>query len=256
MKHIIYVILFALVGFVFISCSGEDKKSKDTTPPYPPTMIPHLGDTGDLPVEYNGLTFALNEENNGIDAVPDGNWIRIMWQPFIDSDLSHIRIYRFDEYNLTPARLDSIPATRRQYLDSSAGLNMETIYSYYIDLVDFSGNYSTSDTVSYALLGKCNLISPVNNATVSPGSITFSWNRSGFASKYRAIVFDENYEYLWHQDLVYSFYEDPLEIIFPVNLASQYSGRSLTWRIDSFDWNNELQIYIGSESQERTMHIQ
>ncbi len=255
MKKLLYLSVL-VIAITLAACSGEDKQAVDRIPPYPPTLIPHLGDTGDLPTSYYGESVAINEDNNGIDAVPEGNWLRIMWKPFIDNDLSHIRVYRFDEYNPNPTLLDSIPASRRQYLDSSASLNLETVYSYFIDLVDFSGNYSVSDTVSYALLGKCNLISPAPNQTVSPGDIRFVWTRNGFATKYRAVVFDESYNYVWHQDLVYSFYEDPLEIIFPVNLAQQYSGRYLTWRIDSFDWNNELQMYVGSESYERVIYVQ
>lgn len=256
MKKFVIVIMLASLALLMLSCSGEDKLAKDTTPPFPPTLTPHLGDTGDLPVTYNGVTFALNEENNGIDAVPDGDWLRIMWHPFLDNDLSHLRIYRFDEFNPQPVLIDSVSASARQFVDSRSTLNYNTVYSYYIDLVDSSGNYSTSDTVSYALLSKSQLISPVNNAYVNPTNIVFTWNRSGFATKYRALVFDSNYEYIWHQDLVVSFEEDPLTIRFPVNLAEQHSGESLIWRIDSFDWNNTLDAFIGSESNEWIIHIQ
>jgi hypothetical protein len=55
---------------------------------------------------------------------------------------------------------------------------------------------------------------------------------------------------------VVSAEEDPLSIIFPVNLAQLHSGETLRWRVDSFDWDEELQGFMGSESQERIMHIQ
>lgn len=245
------IVLFTLLA----GCSGKDKSNKDTTAPYPPKLVAHLGDTGDYPIIYNGNELTLTEENNGIDTVPDGDWIRVLWEPFLDTDLSHIRIYRFDQFNPEPVMIDSLSASARQYVDSRNALNVETVYSYYIDLVDFSGNSARSDTVAYAILSKCQLVSPENNATVTPGAIVFKWDRSGFATRYRALVFDENHNYVWHQDIVVSF-EDDLSIPFPVNLAEEYSGRSLIWRIDSFDVNNELLMDIGSESNIRTLHIQ
>jgi len=252
------VAVAVLMMMLLTSCAGEDETDKDTDPPFPATLIPHLGDTGDPPTDYYNTPqpVVLSEENNGIDAVPDGDWIRLTWLPFIDTDLSHMNIWRYDEYNPEPVLVDTKPTNIEQFLDSNSSLQIGTRYSYYIDLVDFSGNSSTSDTVSYALLSKVILVAPANNTTVTPGNINFTWNRSGFASKFRAMVFDENHNYIWHQDLVVSFEEDPLSISFPVNTAQEYSGRSLFWRIDSFETDDELGIYIGSESYEWIMHIQ
>lgn len=250
------VIIAALCGLILIlgltACSGEDNPDMDTTPPVAPTLIPHLGDVGDnLP---GGIV--LTEENNGIDTVPDGNWIRIMWAPFVDTDLSHVKIYRYDSINTEPVVIDSIIANRSSYLDSRQQLQERLVYSYFIDLVDTSGNSARSDTVSYGLLAKSLLIGPENNATVFPGQIRFQFNRSGFVSSCRVIVMDENYDYVWHQNLDISAEEDPLEFVFPVNLAQQYQGRSLRWRIDTFDWSADMQGFMGSESFERVMHIQ
>ncbi|PKN74213.1 MAG: hypothetical protein CVU49_09370 [Candidatus Cloacimonetes bacterium HGW-Cloacimonetes-2] len=250
MKNLLILTVLAVALLGMVACAGEDNPDTDNIPPVPPTLIPHLGDTGD------NYTFVLTEENNGLDTVPEGNWIRVTWNPFIDTDLSHIKIYRYDNINPVPALIDSIMANRVEYLDSRSQLEERVIYSYFIDLVDTSGNSARSDTVSYGLLAKSMLIGPDNNATVAPGNITFSWNRSGFASKFRVLVWDENYNYVWHQDLVVSAEEDPLWIIFPVNLAQEHSGESLRWRVDSFDWDEELQGFMGSESQERIMHIQ
>lgn len=256
-RHIFALVLFSLLTALLVTaCAGEDKKSVDTQAPAPPSLVRHLGDTGDLPIEYNGAELVFTEENNGIDAVPDGNWIRVSWKPFIDNDVSHVHIWRFDEYNTEPELIDNIPANSRQYVDSKEQLNIGTRYSYFIDLFDFSGNSSRSDTVSYALLSKVNLISPANNALVSTTDIDLTWQRSGFASKYRAIVFDEDYKYVWHQDIVVSFEEDIMHLPFPTNLASEHSGESLYWRVDSFEWDSELEMEVGSESGERIIHIQ
>lgn len=248
-NSIIWAVMLILA---MTACSGEDNPDTDTTPPVAPTMIKHLGDVGD---GFNG-GFTLTDDNNGIDTVPDGDWIKVMWAPFVDTDLSHVKIWRYDSINTEPVLVDSIIANRTSYLDSKQQLQERLIYSYFIDLVDTAGNSARSDTVSYGLLAKSLLIAPENNATVYPGQIAFSWNRSGFVSTCRVIVWDENNNYVWHQDLVVSAEEDPLQILFPVNLAQEYQGRSLRWRVDTFDRSEELQGFLGSESLERVMHIQ
>ncbi len=258
MKNFSLIVLGLLLAFTMLSCSGDDNPDHDNDPPAEPTLIPHLGDVGDPGTAYYNLPdlVTLTEDNNGIDAVPDDDWIRIVWMPFIDTDLSHVKVYRFDDLNPTPVLLDSIPYNNDVYLDNSSDLQERTIYSYYIDLVDTSGNTATSDTVSYALLSKPILTAPQNNATVVPGQIVFSWDINDIVSFCRVLVMDENYEYIWHQDWVPAFPEDIPQIIFPVNLAQANAGHSLRWRVDVFDWSEDLQGYMGSESNERIMHVQ
>ena len=247
--------LSVLMIMALIGCAGEDSLGKDKVPPTAPTLIPHLGDTGDPAVSYNGQSVYLNDENNGIDTVPDGDWIKISWMPFIDNDLSHLKIFRYDEFNTESVLIDSISSSNTQYVDNSS-LTVQTRYSYFIELVDFTGNSTLSDTVSYALLSKVNLVSPEAGSTVQANNVTFQWYRSGFASKYRVIVFNQNYEYVWHQDLDVAFEEDLLSMRFPVNLGQDYVGQTMRWRVDALEMDNELGVYIGSESYERTMHVQ
>jgi hypothetical protein len=255
----IFLLTLAVVLLLGASCAGNDHIDKDTIPPINPTLIPHLGDTGDPPTTHLGQPIIINDENNGIDTVPDGDWIRVVWDPFKDTDLSHLKIYRFDEFNTDPVQIDSLSASTLHFLDTDSQLTERVWYSYFIDLVDSSGNTSRSDTVSYALLSKSILLTPENNDTVSPDPLTgvkFTWDNSGFASMYRLVIFDELSNYVWHQDLVVSFDTELLEIKLPTNLANEYSGQSLRWRIDSFDWDETMQKYMGSESEERIVHIQ
>lgn len=251
MRILIIPLLFVLLLALF-SCSGTDNPDVDTTPPFPPDLIEHLGDVGDPPVG----NITLTDENNGIDAVPEGNWIRVSWKPFIDNDLSRIRIYRYDEINTTPVIIDSLNANADFYLDGRAQLNERVWYHYFIDLVDFAGNVARSDTVHYGLLAKPLLISPMDGETVAPLNARFKWNRSGFASKFRLVMFDESGEYIYHQDLDVANEEDPLEIIVPNNLVTNNSGKLIRWRIDAFDWDEGMQMNFGSESLERWCYFQ
>ena len=248
-------IAMLMLTLMLISCSGTDKPEEDTTPPFPPTMVPHLGDVGDPPTTYYGQSAIITDENNGIDAVADGNWIRIAWKPFIDEDLNLVRIWRFDEFNTTPVQIDSIAPNNDYYLDSREQMPERIWYSYFIDIVDFAGNTARSDTVSYALLAKPVLLDPPNGATISPVGARVYWNSSGFASIYRLVLFDSNHNYLWHQDLPTAM-EEQLFMDIPVNLLSGHSGEGIYWRIDSFDWDEERQQYLGAESLERIFYIQ
>ncbi len=255
MRQLILLGMLALI-LILSACAGKDPDEEDKVPPIPPVLTPHLGDTGDPPVLYEGQTIILNDDNNGIDTVPDGNWIRVGWNPFKDTDLSHVKIWRYDSFNNEPTLIDSIAATADYYLDTDNQLTERVWYSYFVDLVDLAGNVSRSDTTSYALLSKSLLLSPANGVTISPLDAKFSWNRSGTAGKFRLLLMDENYDYVWHGDLDVSMEVDPLSISMPTNIASEYSGQSLRWRVDSFDWDAGMQGFIGSESFERIVHIQ
>lgn len=231
------------------ACAGNEDNNEDTTPPTPPTLRPHLGDTGDPRVFYLGQWYTIDDENNGIDAVPDEDWIRIMWEPFIDTDLSHVKIFRYS-YGVEPVLVDSISATRQFYQDASPSLVEGVMYSYFIDLVDTSGNAARSDTVSYALLGKCMPSSPENGATITPTQASFTWYTNGTASSYRLVLMDENGVYIGSQNLPLATEENPISLTMPNNLFQ--SGHTLRWRVDSFETDPNM----GSESREYIVHVQ
>jgi len=256
MKYTIYFLL-GLALLSFFGCSGEDDPGTDTTPPATPVLIPHLGDTGDPPVLIDDVLVTLTDENNGIDTVPDGQWIRIMWKPFIDNDLSHLKVYRFSDIEPDASEIAHIPANANSYLDQGP-LVERTWYSYYIELFDASGNSAVSDTVSYAILAKTNLMYPDNGAVVSTTGLEFMWSiaddRSG---SYRVLVWDENNELVWHNDLPVVNEENPyLTMPFPIINPPIPSGTTLRWRVDYFDWDEVNQMYMGSESAERIFHVQ
>jgi hypothetical protein len=244
--RILYLLLVCCV--ILGACSGKDKITIDKIPPTKPVLIPHLGDLGDFGTSYT-------DDNNGIDAVPDGDWFRVSWEHLLDTDLDYIKVYRFDEFDLNPIIVDSIAYNNDFYVDSSNSLSTDKRYSYFIEVVDDSGNSTISDTVSYKLISKQILTSPSNGAYQDYNNITLSWQKSGFVSKFRILVFDDNNEYLWSRDIQVSFEGDFFDSTLPSNLLQNYTGNAIYWRVDAFDWDSELGYEIGSESNERVIYL-
>lgn len=245
MRSLIIVVLISTI--LLFACSGKDKISVDKDPPYPPELIPHLGDLGDPNTNFD-------DENNGIDAYPDDDWIRISWNHFLDSDLDYVRIFRFDEFNPEPVMVDSISSNNDYYLDSKNRLSTYIRYSYFIEVVDNAGNTALSDTVSYKLLSKVNLTEPGVGNYVAPDSVKFKWTASGFASQYRLLVFDENHDFLWQKNMPVATEGDFFEAIWANDQTPQYTGQ-IFWRVDAFNYDNELDMNIGSESNEWIAHL-
>jgi len=257
-KHI-FVLLSLVLFILVLSCSGEDPVDKDTIPPTAPTMVPHKGDTGDDPVYIDNAWVYWNDENNGIDAVSEGDWIRVPWEPFIDSDLSHVKVYRYSQSEPTPVLINTVPAVEDYYLDQSALVEREW-YSYFIELYDASGNYSVSDTVSYAILAKSNLELPQNGQTVSTNNLKLRWNRGDSdTTRFRVLVWDALDRLIYSPLYFYTPVEEnppPPEVPFPVLTPAPASGSVFRWRVDAYDWDEEYGMFMGSESRERTSVIE
>jgi len=247
-----YIFWFAIVLLLISACSGEDDPFKDTTPPSKPLLIPHLGDAGDPPIQLeDGSYMEITDDNNGIDTVPDGHKLRLLWKPFIDNDLSHLKIFRYSDIHPDVIEIASIQPNTTHYTDE--GPLIERVwYSYFVELFDTSGNSTVSDTVSYALLAKSNLISPVHGAYVSTNNLRFYWNRAddrtGF---YRVLLWNENNELIWSDDLNLANEDDPLWLALPNMYPPIPAGSTLRWRVDYFDWSEQHQMNMGSESEER-----
>jgi hypothetical protein len=188
-------------------------------------MIANLGNYGDRD-QYNNSILGydgkiISDLNNGIDAVADDNWIRVMWYPLIhDNDLDYLKIYRFPSESIVMEDLfcvDSISLNNNFdnfYIDKTLTEIDESVtdksWSYFIELFDSFGNCSFSDTVSYKLLKKPILIEPQNNShLLQSDSLIFRWNPILDTSLYRLIIFDEHLNLVWMSDFLHSFEEIP-----------------------------------------------
>lgn len=255
----VFITLLITVLLLLSACSGDDPIDTDTIAPVAPVLIPHKGDTGDDPVVVGNQTIIWNDENNGIDAVAEGNWIRVPWEPFVDTDLSHVKVYRFSNSNPEPILVNTVPAADRYYLDQSSLVEREW-YSYFIELYDAAGNFSVSDTVSYAILAKSNLVSPANGEAVNPVNLKLIWNRGDSdTSMFRVLVWDDTEKLVYSPLYFYAPTEEnppPPQVPFPVLFPAPTSGQVYRWRVDAFDWDEAMGMYMGSESYERSFVIQ
>lgn len=155
-----------------MDCAREEIAS-DQNPPPAPQLIPRSADT--LLVEQ------------GIDAVPEGNYISLSWQPVDAEDLAGYRLYRRAEdsadvvppemiADLTLADLgaDSVP----DYIDNSDILYSDSSrgFYYWISAYDEHGNESAlSEEAYYRLIKKADLQAPV----VAGDTLKLSWNYTG-----------------------------------------------------------------------------
>lgn len=251
------VFIFGVVLITFLlvfSCAGKQTLEGDKTPPLKPYLIEHLGDAGDNDVMFEGELITLTDDNNGIDAVPESDWFRISWKPLLDSDIDFLRVFRYNNYDVSePIEVDSISYSSilTHYLDSnwqnySSSVLNKTWY-YFIEAVDTSGNSTVSDTVSYRLLSKASIRYPTNNLVLNNSDdLYFKWQQSE-ALHYRVLLYDHSHILIWHDDLyVTETYSDSLKYTGAALPESDY-----TWRVDTFDGND-----AGSESNEQNFYIQ
>lgn len=264
-----YILLLNIV-LVVLSCTGEESLGVDSTPPEPPELIPHLGDTGDIILGDTLNYYDTNDnelENNGIDAVSEGDWIQIQWHHLVDSDIDYLEIYRFsaqEYYNDTLDFVELIEVVdyddQSKYVDKSASANIVDMYLFYlINAVDEAGNSTLSDTVAYKLIYQPVLSQPVNHAQLDENEITFEWYPETNAIQYRLLVFDLERNLIWQ----YTPY-DLMELSVDYDGPDIEPGTTIIWRVDAFGQpgmvftieGNDYVVDSGSESEERYIYIQ
>lgn len=156
-----FVMLGLLCALALTGCTREEVAA-DLEPPPTPQFVARSAET--------------NSVEQGIDAVPEGHYIYLAWQPSLASDRAGYRVYRQAEDSLEMELIDSLEAT--QYIDRAAVLapdqtgNSQGFY-YWVSAYDASGNESgLSEEAYYKLLPKPVSLS-YNNYT---DSLLFSWD--------------------------------------------------------------------------------
>jgi len=268
-------ITLALIGMIMlIGCTGEESLGVDTQPPNKPELVVHQGDTGDIITGIQGEadtlnfynTIDLDFENNGIDAMMEGNWIKTQWFRLEDSDIDYLEIFRFSAQDYYADTLNYISVIdtvdydeQNYYVDKTAMTNKN--YFYFIKVFDDAGNSAVSDTTGYKIIEKPLLIAPNDNHSTNDAySIIFEWQQIGSNARlHKLIVFNENRELLWQNTPL-----DQEDFIVPYDGPFLEPGTVLIWRVDAFGWDyttpnaiegNNYVVEAGSESVERYIFI-
>ncbi|MDA3813607.1 MAG: hypothetical protein PF570_05065 [Candidatus Cloacimonetes bacterium] len=263
--------LMLIILLLLLGCTGEESLGVDTQAPNKPELVPHLGDTGDgedssIPGANYYNTYDLDFENNGMDAVMEGNWIKTQWFRLEDSDIDYLKIFRFSwqDYNADTLNfiqiIDTVDYDEQIYYVDKSSMLTDKINFYFIETFDNAGNSTLSDTTGYKLIDKPYLISPVDNfSSQNIYDVTFEWQQSAGATQYRLLIFNENRELIWQNT--------PLDIGY---FTVQYNGPPvepgsvLIWRVDAFGGThstpnpiegNYYIVYSGAESIERYIYI-
>ncbi len=249
------IIMIVFYSLFLISCAGEDSVLVDTTPPQKAEMVPHLGDfDGNSQTDYWGNNALITDENNGIDAVSGGDWIRIMWKDLNeDTDLEFYRVYRYrEEFSgiVDSTFVDSVIISNDNfYIDKfnkHSGTALYNDWFYYIEVFDRAGNSTFSDTVCYRLEEKPNLS---GFSDVNPDSLIFQWGTISGISKYLFLIFDKNDQngelsIVKSESITDTDPQFPwVEYSFP---KSELSNGKYYWRVDAFGDDNDKKS--GSES--------
>jgi len=257
------ILLSGLILFIIGACAGEDTLGTDTTPPDKPDLIEHLNDTGDIDIFGDTLNYynISGNEMNGIDALPEGDWIRIQWEHPLDNDLDYAQIFRFSLQDFIITKIDSISFPHQdEYIDKYGSL-IGKDWFYFIKMFDTSGNFSVSDTVCYNLLNKPILLEPPDNNEPMPlDSLYFKWWDDPNVINFRLLLFDADYNIIWQ-------YEPTGQPNAGSAYEIEYDGPSIQpqqilWRVDAFGYtmthevgDKLYKIFSGSESEERILNF-
>jgi len=214
MKIQVLALLFSTALAVYTGCEQETVESPELPPA--PELVASPPDT------------ALDEQ--GFDAVPDGNAIQVCWRT--RPEYTGYALFRRAETELSFRKVAEFGAADSCAVNSGVEINIR--YYYYLKAKDESNNWSPpSDTLDYELIAKVfNLFS---NLSVSP--VEFRWHLSGITPDlYILKLFDdETDERIW-QCLVEPSYRTEEVVVFnndgTAKVEEPAAGRRYRWRVD------------------------
>ncbi len=162
--EIISLVIILIAGFTILGCVSE-QVAVDLSPPDAVQITPRSADT----VYFE----------QGIDAVPEGDYIYLSWYQSQADDLEGYRVYRIaheeDAERILIVELDPEITEYEDHdpvlaPDQSTGLS--TGFSYWVTAYDESGNESVfSEEALYKLMTKPNLTEPQQQGE----NLSFSW---------------------------------------------------------------------------------
>ncbi|MBN2028791.1 hypothetical protein JW824_00965 [bacterium] len=234
-KQMVFYLLFGLL-FTIFNCKNQINNGSKK-----PSAIVFLSGAGDTSII-----------ERGIDAVPEGDVIRLEWIPSVEEDLNRYRIYRSEENQSGPFfEISSVSVKDSFFLDYSVSVNKR--YYYYILVQNDDGMFSDpSDTLDYKLIEKA------TNLSTTAKADSFSWtDPNDYPSPYYMIRILEvnSQEMIWFSVIEPKF-DNIQGTAFnkdgSASLDSLVSGVDYQWRIDIKGPENNC----GSESEWVTIKIE
>jgi hypothetical protein len=162
--EIILAVMTLTAGFAILGCVSEHV-AVDLEPPDAVQITPRSADT----VYFE----------QGIDAVPEGDYIHLSWYPSLENDLAGYRVYRTAHLeNAERILIVELDPEITEYEDHDPvlapdqGTGLSTGFSYWVTAYDESGNESAlSEEALYKLMTKPNLTEPQQQGE----NTSFTW---------------------------------------------------------------------------------
>lgn len=211
---------FLLFSFILATLYCENQSTIGVKKPSPVILIPGAADT--------------SEVECGIDAVPEGNKIRIEWQNVGTEEMMFYEIYRSPVEKRPFTKVGTVSFPDTSYEDAVPELN--TRYYYYVVAVNDEGMKSEpSDTLSYKLLDKPKGLSPIGETIPVP---LFRWQDPNVPPAHFYIIRvreKESKNYVWIAGIESQYNVDVTTYYnsdHRAKLDSLVSGQKYEWRVD------------------------
>ncbi len=149
------MVFYLLFGLLFTIFNCKNQINNSSTKPSAIVLLAGAGDTSVI--------------ERGIDAVPEGDVIRVEWMLSSEKGISRYRIYRSEESQLGPFfEKGSVSENDSFFLDYSVSIHNR--YYYYVRVENDDGVLSDpSDTLDYKLIEKA------TNLSTTAKADSFSW---------------------------------------------------------------------------------
>ncbi|MEJ2627246.1 MAG: hypothetical protein P8078_01620 [bacterium] len=217
MKPYSFFLLILILNFTILTC--DKSVSTGGLKPAPVVFVAKNADT------------SLKER--GIDAVPDGDIVRLEWRENTEEIVDKYKVYRLEEeavkYSLVSVTADTI-------FEDNDVITHKRYYYYVLAETDEGVTSDPSDTLNYLLLQKAVLLAP--DSTVNTAQPTFKWrdpNDPSYDPYIIRVVNADSNKTIWISEIS-STYSEQEETIF--NADSEATVSQLTpevnyiWRID------------------------
>jgi len=188
----------------------------------------------------------------GIDAVPEGNMIRLEWLPSPEEEVVFYEIFRAHSRSEPFVLIAKVAVPDTSYQDGDVAF-YEKNYYYVTSLTDEDDRSDPSDTLEYTLVPKVIHLAP--SGTILETRPVFSWDEQNEHNYVIRLLESSSMKPVWIAT-VSSQYQDRVSVPFNSDglaaLDSLERGKDYQWRVDV----SRPEAFIGSESEWSQFQIQ